>query len=427
MKAGFAKLQGEDFEYFMQSYSITLGRNSKKASVDLDLTDKGGGMNISRQHARIFYHFQHKCFELEVLGKNGAYVEGVLHLPSTPPVKLGSQYQIVIGDKKFYFLLPVKKHAPGSWTSELAAPTGDGAGMAAVPHSKRRSTLPTGATPNMEGRTAGVEGRGVVVDGRGVVGDGRGVITEGSRAVTDGRGGVADGRGVIQEGRGMVPEGRGVISDGRVGGITEGRAVLGEMRTPGVVNDSKGVIASGKRSKMERVRDDRYYPAGMVGGSGRIGGTLGKEATLDEVNGGRGDITGPLDMWPQGEGKNTGGREMHDDDGDEEDIEVQLLNAVSQLLSELHPPGEWVSVTRLSAELEERFRDICQDARTINLLPPDDSHLRNGAGFENGGGLDGTGRRSWVGLSLLLKRHPKSFVFTYKIKNRVKMEYVALT
>ncbi|XP_059660107.1 FHA domain-containing protein FHA2 isoform X2 [Cornus florida] len=108
VEAGFAKLQGEDFEYYMQTYSIILGRNSKKSTVDVDLSSLGGGMNISRHHARIFYDFQRRRFALEVLGKNGCFVEGVLHLPGNPPVKLDSQDLLQIGDKEFYFLLPVR-------------------------------------------------------------------------------------------------------------------------------------------------------------------------------------------------------------------------------------------------------------------------------------------------------------------------------
>ncbi|GER50798.1 SMAD/FHA domain-containing protein [Striga asiatica] len=108
VEAGFAKLQGEDFEYYMQTYSIILGRNSKKSTVDVDLSSLGGGMNISRHHARIFYDFQRRRFALEVLGKNGCLVEGVLHLPGNPPVKLDSQDLLQIGDKEFYFLLPVR-------------------------------------------------------------------------------------------------------------------------------------------------------------------------------------------------------------------------------------------------------------------------------------------------------------------------------
>jgi FHA domain len=90
---GFAKLQGEDFEYYMQTYSIVIGRSSKKlgGEVDVDLSGIGGGMNISRRHARIFYDFSRKRFALEVLGKNGCYVEGVLHVPGSQPVKLDSK------------------------------------------------------------------------------------------------------------------------------------------------------------------------------------------------------------------------------------------------------------------------------------------------------------------------------------------------
>lgn len=120
LEAGFAKLQGEDFEYYMQTYTITLGRNSKKSSVDVDLAGLGGGMNISRQHARIYYDFDRRRFVLEVLGKNGCYVKGVLYLPGSPSVKLDSQDLLQIGDKKFYFLLPAKK--PTSRSATSAAP-----------------------------------------------------------------------------------------------------------------------------------------------------------------------------------------------------------------------------------------------------------------------------------------------------------------
>ncbi|OMO86912.1 hypothetical protein CCACVL1_09392 [Corchorus capsularis] len=114
VEAGFAKLQGEDFEYYMQTYSIMLGRNSKKSTVDVDLASLGGGMNISRHHARIFYDFTRRRFALEVLGKNGCLVEGVLHLPGNPPVKLDSQDLLQIGDKEFYFLLPVEFISSGN-------------------------------------------------------------------------------------------------------------------------------------------------------------------------------------------------------------------------------------------------------------------------------------------------------------------------
>lgn len=138
VEAGFAKLQGEDFEYYMQTYSIVLGRNSKKSTVDVDLSSLGGGMNISRHHARIFYDFARRRFALEVLGKNGCLVEGVLHLPGNPPVKLDSQDLLQIGDKEFYFLLPVRSIlggplGPRHYTNHSVAGPGPGPGPV-VPH-----------------------------------------------------------------------------------------------------------------------------------------------------------------------------------------------------------------------------------------------------------------------------------------------------
>ncbi|BFG42700.1 FHA domain-containing protein FHA2 [Prunus yedoensis var. nudiflora] len=128
VEAGFAKLQGEDFEYYMQTYSIILGRNSKKSTVDVDLSSLGGGMNISRHHARIFYDFTRRRFALEVLGKNGCLVEGVLHLPGNAPVKLDSQDLLQIGDKEFYFLLPVRSIlggpvGPRHYAASVAVPS----------------------------------------------------------------------------------------------------------------------------------------------------------------------------------------------------------------------------------------------------------------------------------------------------------------
>ncbi|CAN6362920.1 unnamed protein product [Urochloa humidicola] len=133
-EVGFAKLQGECFEYYMQTYSIILGRHSRRGGsntapapaepddgVDVDLGALGGGMNVSRRHARIFYDFPRRRFALEVLGKNGCLVEGVHHLPGSPHVKLDSQDLLQMGEAKFYFLLPsrsvfgasVARRAPG--------------------------------------------------------------------------------------------------------------------------------------------------------------------------------------------------------------------------------------------------------------------------------------------------------------------------
>ncbi|KAL6601230.1 hypothetical protein ACP70R_044450 [Stipagrostis hirtigluma subsp. patula] len=110
LEGGFAKLQGPNFEYFMQAYSVTLGRNTETSKVDFDLSIVGPdeGMYVSRRHARIFYDFEHRHFALEVLGKHGCTVQGVSYFPGSAPVKLNSQDLIEIAGKKFYFLLPTR-------------------------------------------------------------------------------------------------------------------------------------------------------------------------------------------------------------------------------------------------------------------------------------------------------------------------------
>lgn len=56
--AGFAKIRGQGWEFFMQKYETVIGRNSKNTAVDIDLAKNGGGMNVSRKHARIYYSFE---------------------------------------------------------------------------------------------------------------------------------------------------------------------------------------------------------------------------------------------------------------------------------------------------------------------------------------------------------------------------------
>ncbi|KQK05128.1 hypothetical protein BRADI_2g18190v3 [Brachypodium distachyon] len=108
LDAGFAVIRGENWSYVVQDLRIVVGRSTKnKGKVHLDLTAKvRGAKNISPHHARMFYDFQKHHFSLEVLGRNGCTVQGVLYLPGRDPIKLKSQDLIQIADIKFYFLLP---------------------------------------------------------------------------------------------------------------------------------------------------------------------------------------------------------------------------------------------------------------------------------------------------------------------------------
>ncbi|KAI8531965.1 hypothetical protein RHMOL_Rhmol11G0176100 [Rhododendron molle] len=66
----------------MQTYSIILGHNSKKSTVDVDLSSLGGGVNISRHHTRIFYDFTSCRFNLEILAGTVASSRGCFTSPA---------------------------------------------------------------------------------------------------------------------------------------------------------------------------------------------------------------------------------------------------------------------------------------------------------------------------------------------------------
>ena len=71
------------FTYYLQTLSVTIGRRcipastastSDQAQVDVDL---GPLKSVSRLHARIEYEDEEERFVLVVLGRNGAWVDGV--------------------------------------------------------------------------------------------------------------------------------------------------------------------------------------------------------------------------------------------------------------------------------------------------------------------------------------------------------------
>ncbi|OMJ25128.1 Fork head transcription factor 1 [Smittium culicis] len=99
----YAKLEGFNFSYYIRSLSTTIGRSTssfKKADVCLDDVK-----TISRVHNKINYSFINHRFELEVLGKNGCFINSV-YLKRGSIVPLEHRSIIKIGDFEFVFLLP---------------------------------------------------------------------------------------------------------------------------------------------------------------------------------------------------------------------------------------------------------------------------------------------------------------------------------
>lgn len=100
----YAKLLGSNGRaFYMTGFSGTFGRGP---GVDFVVSND---VAISRAHARIEYSSESQAFELTVLGKNGAYVNGVYMRKSNPPRSLASQTEIVFGKANpvtLIFLLP---------------------------------------------------------------------------------------------------------------------------------------------------------------------------------------------------------------------------------------------------------------------------------------------------------------------------------
>ncbi|KAF8901653.1 hypothetical protein CPB84DRAFT_1679589 [Gymnopilus junonius] len=100
------------FTFYIQTLSITIGRrcapNAPTSStaetnqVDVDL---GALKSVSRLHAKIEYDQDEDRFVLVVIGRNGAWVDGVWSGAGTR-APLGERSQIQIASRTFHFVLP---------------------------------------------------------------------------------------------------------------------------------------------------------------------------------------------------------------------------------------------------------------------------------------------------------------------------------
>lgn len=105
----YAKLLGMNgLIFYLTEFRTTIGRGP---GVDLKVSDD---LVISRVHARIEYSPETQAFELIVLGKNGAIVNGEFVGREDQPHALTSQTEITFGKNNpvsLVFLLPCAQHA----------------------------------------------------------------------------------------------------------------------------------------------------------------------------------------------------------------------------------------------------------------------------------------------------------------------------
>ncbi|KAI0824630.1 fork head domain-containing protein [Trametes gibbosa] len=100
-----------NFVYYLQTLTVTIGRRcvpantasgSDNPQVDVDL---GLLKSVSRLHAKIEYDEDEERFVLIVVGRNGAWVDGVWS-GSGSKVPLNDRAQIQIASRTFFFVLP---------------------------------------------------------------------------------------------------------------------------------------------------------------------------------------------------------------------------------------------------------------------------------------------------------------------------------
>ncbi|KAG6907829.1 hypothetical protein DXG01_007211 [Tephrocybe rancida] len=102
------------FTFYIQTLSVTIGRRcapnpntatsstAEPVAVDVDL---GALKSVSRLHAKIEYDQEEDRFVLVVIGRNGAWVDGVWSGSGTR-APLGERSQIQIASRTFHFVLP---------------------------------------------------------------------------------------------------------------------------------------------------------------------------------------------------------------------------------------------------------------------------------------------------------------------------------
>uniref|UniRef100_T1JLL6 Fork-head domain-containing protein n=1 Tax=Strigamia maritima TaxID=126957 RepID=T1JLL6_STRMM len=78
-----AKLEGREFEYMVRQNRITIGRNSSRGEVDVNM---GHSSFISRKHLEIYFDSPH--FYMTCTGKNGVFVDGVFQRKGAPHLQL---------------------------------------------------------------------------------------------------------------------------------------------------------------------------------------------------------------------------------------------------------------------------------------------------------------------------------------------------
>ncbi|OZJ02957.1 hypothetical protein BZG36_04625 [Bifiguratus adelaidae] len=153
----YAKLEGEEFCYYIRTLQVTLGRKASSAEkVDIPL---GATKAVSRQHARLFYNFTTQRFEMMVLGKNGAFVDDQF-VERGVTVPLNNRTRIQIGEILFSFLLPrIDADEPAEGSSNAFDQKSAGSGPLSPPTTRGEAQAVDASQPGSPAPDGEGEGR----------------------------------------------------------------------------------------------------------------------------------------------------------------------------------------------------------------------------------------------------------------------------
>lgn len=98
----YAKILGKDFQAFVRTLRVTLGRGR----LGPEFIDLGEDPAVSRVQAEVFWDREKKCFVIKNLGRNGIICNKKLLKPGELS-ELYNKCPIKIGKFCLYFLLPV--------------------------------------------------------------------------------------------------------------------------------------------------------------------------------------------------------------------------------------------------------------------------------------------------------------------------------
>lgn len=106
----YAKIAGRDWTFYVKKLAVLIGRNSEAnapASLQMVDIDLDPAKVVSRQHAAITYNINLRCWELKVLGRNGARIDGAkIPVGAEHATPLHSGAILDIGGTQMMFILP---------------------------------------------------------------------------------------------------------------------------------------------------------------------------------------------------------------------------------------------------------------------------------------------------------------------------------